>query len=870
MVRREVLPNGLTLLVREMRTAPVVALNLWVAAGSADDPEGLGGIAHFTEHMMFRGDDGGSFVDLAHVVQGAGGYLNAQTGCDHTLYYQVVPSARWTEVLEAQSVAVGSPVFDRDEVERERAVIVEEARSGENDPGTFAWRRLMETSFVRHPCRRPVVGTEESLSRVTVSDLERFHRERYAPGNLIEVVVGDVDPDEVVARARELLGRIPARDGAPPVTAEEPLQDCLRATSFAGRLEQSYLAIAFHTPSVLHPDIPVLDALCGLLGIGRSSRLRKSLQVGKGLVSDVSAFVAAHRDVGILSVRAIVPEGVPVDRVVEETFSEIEALRSAPAGSAEMEKNITRLEAGYVLEHETADAIAHSIGLFQTFGDYRYASEYVDRLAAVTADDVLRVAREYLRPERATVVSYHPEDAGSPVGDRAEHVSALLGRVSAAAGPVVREEGRPFRAASGFTRPTILMERASFDCRRGELSNGASLVVCQSPALPITSIALGFRGGFTSEPDDTLGITYLMQKLVVRGTRSRTADELADDTEGLGTSIATSVDRDGFGLGFTVLSKHFGRACSILAEVVTEPALPEEQLDRVRKEIVAEIGEIEDRPLRRALRLLLPLIFPGHPYGRPLRGEPETLGSITRDAVVDWRRRGYAAEELVVCVAGDLPESAVRNELEDAFSGMGRTGSPAVGAGPASRPVGRVEERAPGKGQSTVVLGFPGPAVGDADSVVVRFLGRAISMMGGRLWQALRERPPNAYVVGASPLLLRTGGSFIAYATAPPGQEEVAVEAFLSEFRGLRERGRAEEELARAKRCFAGTLEIAMQRGAARAASYAMAEVLGVGYEHVLRMPEAVRRISNDDVIEVARRHLDDRRGIAAVILRAE
>jgi zinc protease len=851
-----------------MRAAPVAALNLWVRAGSIDDPEGLSGIAHFVEHMLFKGSDGGSFVDIAQIVQGAGGYLNAQTGCDHTLYYQVVPADGWQEVLRAQAVAARSPVFGPDDVERERSVIVEEARSGENDPGTFLWRRLMETAYLEHPCRIPVVGTPETLSSVTPADLAAFHRLRYAPDNLVQVVVGDIDRNEVVERAHEFLETIPPGGAGTPPPEPEPPQRALRARNITGRLEQSYLAVAFHTPPVLDADIPPLDALCGLLGVGRSSRFRKSLQVTQGLVSDVGAFVSAQRDLGTLVVRAVVRSAADVDRTTEAIFQEIARLVSEPIAADEMEKNLRRLEASYVLEHETADSIAYTMGLFETFGDYRYASDYVDRLAAVSTDDVRRVAEAYLAPGNASVVTYTPAEADIPEGDRSQELAALLDRTSVRRAGVVREPAASWQPPGEFVRPMILAERADLCFARDTLPNGATLVVCESAALPICSVALGFRGGFAAEPDHELGSTYLTQKLLIRGTVSRSAEELADDIEGLGSGIVTAVDRDGFGLGSTVLSKHFGEAADILGEVITEPSLPVDQFELARAEVLAEVGEIEDRPIRRAHRLLLPLVFPDHPYGRPIRGERHTLASLTREGIDAWRRRCYTASNLVVCVAGDLPAGRVCDEFGRAFAGMEGGSERESSRGPLQPPGGRVDEEAPGVEQSTVVLGFRGPAVGEPDAVTARFLSRALSMMGGWLWQALRERPPYAYATGASYLPLRDGGAFLVHATTPPGQEEAAVETVLEEFGRLGGEGFGGDELELAKRYYAGTLEIAMQRGSTRAASFAMAEVVGVGYEHIRNMPDAVRRVTNDDVTDTAARYLARDSGFATVTLR--
>jgi zinc protease len=869
-VRQEVLENGLTLLVRELRTAPVVALNLWVDVGSVDDPEGLAGISHFVEHLLFSGADGGATVELSHVVQDAGGYLNAQTGADHTLYYQVVPSDGWQDVLAAQVLAVKSPAFDDASVEIERSVIMEEARTGENDPSVFVWRRLMETAFVRHPSRRPIVGTAESVARITTADLHDHIRRYYTPGNMVQVIVGDIDTDDAVERAREVLGELPA---GPPVSREiepEPVQSALRATSFPGALEQTYLALSFHAPPVLHSDMPALEALAGLLGAGRSSRLRKSLQVGQGLVTAIGAFVVGHRDNGIFAVRAVLPSASTLDSTVEEVFREIETLRTTPVGAGEMEKNLTRLEASYVLEHETADTIAENLGFFAVHGDHRYAEEYIDRLARVTPEDIRRVAAEYLRAGNASLVTYTPGGAGLAEGDRSESMARIAERVRGAAPAIISDGGVGWRAPARFERPMMLAERTAFQCSRTSLGNGPPLVSCESHAVPIVSLALGFRGGFVVEPDELAGITYLTQKLLLRGTESRSADALADDIEGLGTAISTAVDRDGFGLGVSVLSKHFGEAMAILSDVVGCPSFPAQHFEQARQEVLAEIGQIEDHPWRLAVQTLLPLVFGDHPYGKPTRGTRETLGCIACGAVREWHAQTYTANNLLLCVAGDITQGLARRELERGLAGMRRSSPSSFERTADFVPIGRVEKEAPGSGQSTVALGFAGPPVGGDDSAVMRFVARALSMMGGPLWRALRDRPPHAYAAGAALLPLRHGGAFVGYATTPPGSEEETVEALTSELRRLAVNGLEDAELERGKRHFTGTLEIALQRGAARAASYATAEVLGIGYERILDLPARIRRITNEDVTETLTRFVGDDCGMATVILRAK
>jgi len=866
MVRREILSNGLRVLVRELKGAPVVALNLWIGSGSADDPDELSGLAHFVEHMLFRPGSTPGAIDLAETAQDAGGYLNAETGCDHTVYYQVVPPDRWADVLAAQARVVADPAFEVRDVEDERSIIVDEAMGSEADPASFLWRRVMETTFASHPCRRPIVGTETTLGRITVDELRGYHRRHYTPPNMVQVVVGDVCADHVLALTEKSLGAIAARDFARSRAFEEAPGE-VRARCYTGIWEQSSVGVAFHAPPVLHADIPALDVACGLLGIGRSSRLRKSLQTRDGLVIDVRSGVIAYRDIGIVTVGAGVV-GTEVDRVVEGIFVELERMRAEPVAADELDKMLRRLEAGYVLEHETSASIAGGLGLFETLGDYRQFEDYVDRLAAVTPGDVLGVAREYLNPGTAAVVTYAPEGAGVSAGDKSEETARLAGRAAAGAPFRIAEESASWSPGRAFERPMILAERGVSKCAREHLPGGVTLLLSEAPALPIVSVAVGLRGGFTEEPDDLAGVTYLTQKLLLRGTADLTGDDVADAIEGLGSAIATAMDRDAFGFGMTVLADHSREGMRILGDVLADPALPADQLERVRGEALTEIAQLSDHPLRRAMLLMLPLAFPGHPYGRPLRGTPESVGRMSVGDVERWYGRVFDARNLIVCAVGDLDRAAVR-EAAEGLAGRLPDGERSV---PPERvalgPSGRSDVVHDGSGQSTIALTLRGPSAGTRDAAAMRVICRAGSMMGGRLWRALRERPPFAYAAGASLVALREGGAVFAHVTAPAGQEEAALEALDAEFVRLGSEGLAPEELERAKRHLGGVLAVSMERGAARAAAYAMAEATGVGCEHVDRLPDLVRGVTGDDVARVAGRYFGACEGRAAVILR--
>jgi len=871
LIRRAVLPNGIRIIARELRSAPVVALNLWVGTGSSDDPDGLGGTAHFIEHMLFREGTGRAALNLAQTVHDAGGYLNAETGCDHTMYHQVVPSSRWKDVLGPAISAVIEPAFREDDVDSERGVVIEEARSRDSDPGAFVWHRLTETALKGRPCGRPVVGTPQSVTRAGADTLRRHHAEHYVGGNIVQVIVGDLDAQEAIEFASPLLEEVPA--GAPDRAGATGVAraDGTRGLSYNGAVEQPYVAMAFEGPHALHEDVPALDALCGVLGVGRSSRLWRVLRTGRGIVSDIGCGLAAFRDDGLIAVRAVSLTPHAED-VVEAVLTETERLRREPPDAEEMRKNLRRLEAAYVLEHETADSIAGVLGYFETLGDYRWSEEYVDRLASVGAEDLARVSETYLRPERATVVLYRPGDPSEGPAEIGDEVARRAGVASATLGGAVRERRPAWSTAGGFTRPDLMRESPPEPCSRHRVAAG-TLVTCRSAALPIVSVTIGFRGGFVEEGPTEAGLTYLAEKMAPLGTLSRTADQVFGSIEGLGSSLASAVERDGFGVGCTVLSKHLREAISVMADVVVNASFPEDMLARAKRQVLSEMIETRDSPLRRVLLELLPLSFPGGAYGRPIRGMPDALETYERSQVADWHRKNCTQRAMTACLVGDVDDAAAAEIIEEAFGGLPR-GSEREPGGPealdGSRPSGASESVLTGSPQSVVAVSVGGPVGGTVDAVAARVVLRALSMMGGRLWRNLRERPPHAYYVGGTLLAYARGGASVAYATSAPGNEAAVAEGLLSEFQQVARAGLEADELERTKRHLAGSLDISLVRGAARSSSYAMAEVMGAGYEHIAGLARRVRDVTGDDVARVASEYMDPELGHAEVILRGE
>ena len=859
------LDNGAVVIVRELRHAPVVAMNLWVRSGAADDPPERAGISHFLEHMIMREDGSTEGESLTAAVQETGGHHNASTTMDHTVYYQVVPPEVWTRVLQKQIETVMCPVFRAESVRDERRVILQENSISERDPRTVVWRRVMEQAFGETPHGMPVIGAPSTLKAITEESLHARHRAGYRPAALVQTIVGDVVAADAIDRAADALGRL--HD-----SSHLDAEDRMRASpewsagirSIEGEVSQVHLGVAFRTPPVLDEGMAALDVLCGLLGQGRSSRLRKSMVSGEPLASVANARVSAFTDVGVLLIQVSTRPGRAMP-AVEEIFFQTERLRRESVTAEEMDKSLRRLEGGYVLEHETAESIASTLGFFQSADSVEYVEEYMDRLAAVTARDVMEAARRSLDPEGCVMVAYGPK--GDVAISEQALVEASRRGVGRAATLRLREPPNSWSGPSVFTRPAI----TEGDVGRATVlrdDNGARLLVWETHALPLVSVSVAFRGGFAEEEDEDVGITSLLTGLMLRGTRSRDADKLADEFEGLGSAVSSSVERDGFGFGATFVSRHLAEAMSLLGEVLSSPGMRQNDLETVRSQVLADIADSEERPFQRTMRALLPLAFPGHVYGRPVKGTEKTVRGTDMGQLAEWGTRCILADRLFVCMVGDVhPDQAGAALSRMAGPLESRSEAPLYPPEP-PRPAGRFEGRQQIPGQSSVALCYAGARVGTDNSAALHVLSRALTMPGGRLWRSLRESPPYAYTVRAMPLALASGGALVCYVATPPGQEEDALATFQSVLSGVADSGLPGEDLARAKAGLAGALKVSLERGAVRSASYALAETMGVGWEHVERLPAAIERVTREDITRVTTTYLTAEDGPAVAILR--
>ncbi|HET7874359.1 MAG TPA: pitrilysin family protein [Methylomirabilota bacterium] len=381
--------------MQEHRAAQVVALQLWVGVGGRDEEPQEHGFSHFAEHMLFKGTENRQRGFVDRDVEAVGGRTNAGTSYDYTFYYILLPAARALGAIEVLADMAFNSAFDPAELDREREVVFEEMRLGEDNPRSSLYRRLYDLAFRGHPYGSPVLGDAAALRAATRATLRGYYKRHYVPENMALVVVGPVDPTQVREAAARAFGRIPRAGHRRAAMPPQPAIDGVRSQTVERPEQQGALGLAWVTPRLGDADMFAVDLLAHLLGGSRSSRLHQSLRERARLVTSVSAGYSALQMGGLLTITAQL-DAKDGERAEAAIWEEIRRMQASGVTPAELERAVTAAEAEHVFSRETVEGLARAYGRAETIWSLEAERRYLDGIRAVTGAQIQEAARRYL------------------------------------------------------------------------------------------------------------------------------------------------------------------------------------------------------------------------------------------------------------------------------------------------------------------------------------------------------------------------------------------------------------------------------------------------------------------------------------------
>jgi zinc protease len=857
-VTRTVLPNGLTVLIQEDHSAPVVAIVTYVKAGYFDETDDQNGLAHALEHMFFKGTKTRGVGDIAKETKASGGYLNAHTIYDNTTYYTVLPSSGFAKGLEIQADAYANSIISSDELAKEMEVIIQEAKRKADNPSAVATETLYELLYDAHRMRRWRIGREAGLRAFTREKMLAFYTNFYRPSHTILVIAGDVNSDDALRRVTELYGALTSAQPVLQPGPHEPDHRDFRYRELAGDIAQTQLLFGWRTEGTLDPETPLLDVAAAILGTGRASRLYRAVREKK-LASSVTAYDYTPTQLGVFVVHAETEPEKTAD-AASAIWEQLRLLREKPVEEHELTRVRRIFEARWLRRFETAEGRANYLAEWEALGDWRLGEVYFHRYLSATALDVKRTVEDCLRPDSAATLIYRP--ANSPVvAKNAGEMRAMLARRKAAHPPAAAE--RPGIRTRGDVAVAFEKEEAGVAIFR--TARGIPILVRRKPGTPIAHIGISILGGAVEEPGESAGLTLLTARCTLKGTATRSASQIAEESEMLGGSISASAGSDAFGWSFSVPQTRLPEALELLGDVVQNATIPDEAFETERTVALSNVAMLRDDMYRYPMRLASALAFAGHPYGNPVMGTETSLARISAKDARDWHRAKVLRSQAVVGVVADVEPLEVAGFVARELEKLVPTELP-----PISKPDwpkgAKVEAESRDKAQTAMVLAFPGPRRTDPTRFAASLIGTVASGLGGRFFDELRDRQSLAYTVHAGPGEKRLAGIFVSYIATSPEKEEIAREGLLAEFAKLREQPVAPDELARAKEYTIGAHAIAQESGATLLAEMMDAFIFGSGLREIVEFDSRVRAVTAEEMRDVARKYFDPERRVEGIV----
>ncbi|CAN5368689.1 pitrilysin family protein [soil metagenome] len=785
-VKEYSLKNGLRVLLHPDNSTPIVSVGVWYHVGAKNEVEGRTGFAHLFEHMMFQGSKNYD-SDYFFPLQEAGASINGTTNQDRTWYFETVPSNFLELALFMEADRLGNllPAMTQEKLDNQKDVVKNERRLRvDNVPYGTAFEKIGALMYPKpHPYNWTTIGSLDDLQAASMEDVKSFFRQYYVPNNTVLVISGSFDEKQARGWIEKYFGPIPKGgdikrpNPAQPKLAKEIRTEVEDSVPFARRY------MVWHGVPAHSPDEPALDFLSSILSSGRTSRLQSNLLFGKEMVSNIGAFSGTNEIAGLFQIQATARPGKSLDDIEKEINAEIERIKREPPSADEMSRTLNSIESQSIFGLQTVLGKASQLAAFAGYqGKANWFQQDLDRYRRVTAADVSRVANRYLTDNRL-VMTYKPNPGGAPRRAAAQDVEA-----ASESKKKESDEAKRAAQAAALPKPGPDPKLVLPAIEKTSLSNGMDVWMVSQGELPIVSMNLVFKTGTTNEPEDRYGVAGITSSLLTTGTKTMTAEQLANELREIGVSnIGSGSGFDATSVSIQSLSKHLDRALEIYADVIQNPAFPASELESLRARALLGLRQQRTIPGAISNNVYNKVLFGDHPYGRS--SNEASLKAVTRDDLVKYYETTYRPNNATLIVVGNFDKATLKSKLEKAFADW-KPANVVSRNLPATKPLEKTAvyliDR-PGSAQSTVSIGHIGLDRMHADYFSVMIMN---SILGGgftsRINMNLREDKGYTYGARSGFSFRRGAGPFSASSDVRTADTKASIVEFLKELNDIR------------------------------------------------------------------------------------
>ncbi len=856
------LPNGLELIVLEKHSAPVLTVQGWVRTGAIHENKWMGaGISHYAEHMMFKGTTKRPTGVLDQEIRGAGGDDNAYTNSERTTYHMTAAAEGFDTAFAALADMLMDSKMPPDEGKKEHGVVYKEIERSINTPDSVLNDVFQRLIYQVHPYGVPVLGYPERFKEVTPQDVFAYYQQRYSPQMTTFICVGDVDTAKVLPTMAKTLGAWKRKSVDPVVVPEEPPQVAPRFVKVSHPLcEIPKIMIGFPSVSTRDKDMYALDLLANIIGDGRASRLYQEVKDKQKLVVDIGAYDYTPMYAGYFGVMATA-EDDKVDAARDAILKVIEATKTTPPTPEELARAKRKMYTSHVFAQMTVEGLAEDIGSgWFTAGDLDFSAHYTERMQAVTAEDVVRVANKYLTPERlnvAIMVSAPKAEGEKPAAELAPAVKPagkMPGDLNIAN---LQLELQELQKNPNVEKATLLVDKSVFEFTLKP--SGVRVVLKEDRSLPVLNLSIAALGGTRWEPAELAGSGNLMAEMLDHGTAKRNKLQISQASEDLGASLSAFSGKNSFGVEVSGLKQDATKLVELAAECMLQPSFPAEEFETLKSDTLQRIAEEDESLFSIAGKVLRPMLYGTHPYSRQVLGTTETVKKVTPDDLKKLHQAWVKPENLAISFVGDLKAAEAAELALKSFNGMktGEFKAPTVPPMP-DLTGGKTGEASKADITNVILeLAFRGVDLKNPDREILDLLASDLSGLGGRFFVAIREKQGTAYTVGVNNDSQLDGGGIVFFIQTDPQNIETSLATMWDQVKQLRTDAIPDKELDSVKSYMSGTEAIELQNQSELAKSLALSQLYNEGAAYLFGRRARLANVTPAQVKAAAIKYLD-------------
>lgn len=887
------LPNGMEVYLHPSDFAPIVSIQVLVKAGSIDEDDKEvqeGGIAHVLEHMLFKGTKKyPNTGQIASTVEFEGGDINAYTTFDHTNYHLTAPSSFALKGAELLLDVVQNSLLDKEELERELEVIIEEIKRSRDNPNAVVSHNLFSLFYEGTRMAKPVIGDQAIVENFKREEVYHFYKKWYIPNNIIFIATGDFNNEEMwehlLKLSEDFLPQTVPQRERPPLPINES-QKQPTAKIERGAWQEARVQIATTAPTLESHDMPVWDVFASILGEADSSRLTRILRDELQLITsiDCSCYTPKY-PTGLLGIGffGMAKNAMHALKIIVQ---EIRRLAEVPPTREELTRVLNTLKAQRIYSRESMDGISRCAGMsLQTSQKLEFENLYMESVSKVTTEQIRLTAQKVMSQLEAG--NFHISVAlakeSLPEITEKDFIDSVFHAVK-----MTHHNEEPLEASlQKSNSPNYSKESwiALYDRKTSELNADVKQIKIQLPfgktlkinyrlskRLPVTSGMLLLKGGLMNEPKDKNGVSGLMASMLTRGTQRQNYRKFIEELEDNASSISAFSSRDLFGMRFDSISENSLRTAQMLLDCFFRPEFSQSEWQRTFKETIEVLIAQKDSPAARLARVSQPLLFPNHPYALSGIGSEKSLENVTKEDAQEFWSQLFHAKEFVFSVAGDFDLRSFVNLIESEFKTFFDSeyenklhekqfepqfpaqNDPLVGFDELERE------------QAHITVSFRSYPISDSRRTALELGANILAGQGGRLFLDLRDKKSLAYTVSASQSPNVLAGVFTAYIATASHKAKEAIEGIKLHIERLATEPPTEDELKRAQRSVLGSQSIESQHHNYQASQLAMSDVYGLEFDNFLRFSERVNAVTPEMISNVLKSLLSENPPIISIV----